>query len=456
MRLYNTLTKSIEEFVPQDPNNVKIYTCGPTVYNYQHIGNFAAYVYWDALIRTLRSNNFKENRILNITDVGHLTSDGDDGEDKMIKGAKREGKTVWQIAEYYTDDFLINFRKLNLIEPANIAKATDYIEAGISLVNKLTEKGYTYETSDGIYYDTNKFDRYADFAHLDLDHQKAGARVDFNPEKRNSSDFALWKFVQPGEDHPMQWDYLDRPGYPGWHLECSSIIHAELGEPIDIHTGGIDHIPVHHTNEIAQSEAAFDKPLSIFWLHNNFITIDGQKISKSLGNVYTFNDLAQKGFSHLDFRMWILQGHYQSERNFTFEDLAAAKNRLLKYRNWAALRHQLKNISTQIPGNHPILTEITEAMSKNLNTPLALSLLDDQTQFAPDENLITKLDDLLGLNLLNSTPDITDAQKELINARIEAKDNKDFEAADAIRKQLEIENITISDTPNGAIWQYKD
>ncbi|MCL1839466.1 cysteine--tRNA ligase [Candidatus Saccharibacteria bacterium] len=455
MKLYNTLTRNTEEFVPQDPQNVKVYTCGPTVYGYQHIGNFAAYIYWDTLIRTLQSNDFKVNRILNITDVGHLTSDADDGQDKLEKGAKREGKTVWQIAEYYTDDFLVNFKQLNLIDPAKITKATNYVEAGINLIDELTKKGYTYETADGIYYDTSKFPTYANFAHLDLENLKAGARVDFNPEKRNPSDFALWKFIKPNEDHAMRWDYLGKPGYPGWHLECSSIIHAELGEPIDIHTGGIDHIPVHHTNEIAQSEAAFDKPLSKFWLHNNHITVDGTKISKSLGNVYTFKDLEEKGFTHLDYRMWVLQGHYQSERNFTFDDLSAAKQRLLNYRNFAALRWQNQ------PTNQQLLDEtvvkITTFINDNLNTSGALAELDqvlDQT--APNDNFLGFLDDVFGLQLIESTHDISSEQKQSITDQQTAREAKDWAKADEIRNQVETTGIGIRSTPTGPIWQYKN
>ena len=284
LHLYNTLTRKIEEFRPIDPKHVKIYTCGPTVYSTPHIGNFAAYIYWDLLIRTLKFNNYVPYRVLNLTDVGHLTSDGDEGEDKLEKGARQSGKSVWEVAEYYASLFLKDYQSLNLISPDVIAKATDYIEEDKALVDQLISKGYTYETSDGIYFDTSKLPTYADFAQLNLNNLKAGARVEFSTEKRNLSDFAVWKFIQPGEKHAMRWDYLGRPGYPGWHLECSSIIHTELGEPIDIHTGGIDHIPVHHTNEIAQTLAAFDKQLSHYWLHCNHLRSEGKKISKSLGN----------------------------------------------------------------------------------------------------------------------------------------------------------------------------
>ena len=254
MRLFNTATKKIEKFKPLG-EDVKIYTCGPTVYGYQHIGNYAAYIYWDLLVRALRAEGHAVRRVLNFTDVGHLVSDGDEGEDKLEKGAERDGKTPYEVAKFYGDDFMRGWDLLDLVQPDVIAHATDYIEADMRAVDLMTEHGFTYETRDGVYFDTAKFDRYADFARLDLAGLQAGARVGFSSEKRNASDFAVWKFIQPGEKHIMRWDYLGRPGYPGWHLECSTIIHEELGEPIDIHTGGIDHVPVHHTNEIAQTYA---------------------------------------------------------------------------------------------------------------------------------------------------------------------------------------------------------
>ena len=271
MKLFNTLGRKLETFKPFDPQNVKVYTCGPTVYSSPHIGNYAAYIYWDLLVRLLKFNGYTVHRVLNLTDVGHLSSDADEGEDKLEKGARTSGKTVWEVADYYAHEFLTGFHALNLVEPTKIAKATDYIAADIQVVDALTKKGYTYETSDGIYFDTSKFAKYADFAKLSLRDLKAGARVALSSEKRNPSDFAVWKFIRPEEKHDMRWDYLSRPGYPGWHLECSTIIHSELGETIDIHTGGIDHIPVHHTNEIAQSEAAFDKKLAKYWLHCNLL-----------------------------------------------------------------------------------------------------------------------------------------------------------------------------------------
>lgn len=450
MKLYNTLTRRVEDFIPQDPKRVKMYTCGPTVYSFAHVGNFTSYVYWDLLVRTLQLNGWTVDRVLNITDVGHLTSDADDGEDKMEKGARREGKTVWEIAEMYMNDYLENFRALNLIEPTNICRATDFIEEDKKLVDALDKKGMLYDTTDGLYYDTSKFPTYAEFAHLDLDHLKAGARVDFNSEKKNVSDFAVWKWIRDGEDHAMQWEYRGRMGYPGWHLECATIIHEKLGETIDIHTGGIDHIPVHHTNEIAELEGAFGKKMSNFWLHNNFITIDGEKISKSLGNVYDFRDLAEKGFSHLDYKMWVLQGHFQSERNFSFTDLAAAKQRLLNYRNFAALRWQKD--ATDLSN---VKLAIIEQLNNNLNSAGAFAELDKVlTKNVPDDDFIKFLDQAFGLNIEETTPDISEELKQKIAERYEAKKTRDFAKADALRDEITKAGIVLLDGADGSIWQY--
>ena len=450
MKLYNTLTRRVEDFTPQDPKRVKMYTCGPTVYSFAHVGNFTSYVYWDLLVRTLQLNGWTVDPVLNITDVGHLTSDADDGEDKMEKGARREGKTVWEIAEMYMNDYLENFRALNLIEPTNICRATDFIEEDKKLVDALDKKGMLYDTTDGLYYDTSKFPTYAEFAHLDLDHLKAGARVDFNSEKKNVSDFAVWKWIRDGEDHAMQWEYRGRMGYPGWHLECATIIHEKLGETIDIHTGGIDHIPVHHTNEIAELEGAFGKKMSNFWLHNNFITIDGEKISKSLGNVYDFRDLAEKGFSHLDYKMWVLQGHFQSERNFSFTDLAAAKQRLLNYRNFAALRWQKD--ATDLSS---VKSAIIEQLNNNLNSAGAFAELDKVlTKNVPDDDFIKFLDQAFGLNIEETTPDISEELKQKIAERYEAKKARDFAKADALRDEIAKEGIVLLDGADGSIWQY--
>ncbi len=453
LHLYNTLTRKIEEFRPIDPKHVKIYTCGPTVYSTPHIGNFAAYIYWDLLIRTLKFNNYVPYRVLNLTDVGHLTSDGDEGEDKLEKGARQSGKSVWEVAEYYASLFLKDYLSLNLISPDVIAKATDYIEEDKALVDQLISKGYTYETSDGIYFDTSKLPTYADFAQLNLNNLKAGARVEFSTEKRNLSDFAVWKFIQPGEKHAMRWDYLGRPGYPGWHLECSSIIHTELGEPIDIHTGGIDHIPVHHTNEIAQTLAAFDKQLSHYWLHCNHLRSEGKKISKSLGNGYTMQDLVDKGYSPLDFKMWVLQGHYQSERSFSLTDLEAARRRRLSWRNAAALsKQEVFNETDKENLMHEILSEVKAELNNNLNSAAAFAIIDANTLIIPE--YWHEIDALFGLGIYEDASEPSPEQLELIKKWEEAYNKHDYIESDAIREDLKIDNFRVTSTPKGPIWQY--
>ena len=446
LKLYNTLSRKVETFAPFDAGEVKIYTCGPTVYSQPHIGNFAAYVYWDLLIRTLKAQGYGVKRVLNLTDVGHLTSDADDGEDKLEKGARQTGKTVWEVADFYIEKFLADYNALDLTPPDILARATDYISEDIELVDSLTAKGYTYETKDGIYYNTAKFPHYADFARLDLENLKAGARVEFSSEKLNPSDFAVWKFIQPGEKHEMRWDYLDRPGYPGWHLECSTIIHTELGETIDIHTGGIDHIPVHHTNEIAQSEAAFEKKLAKYWLHCNHLTSEGQKISKSLGNGYTLADLVEQGYSPLDFKMWVLQGHYQSERDFSIENLEAARIRRLNWRNRIARCYQT-TADTKVD-----LSEILDALDDNLNSPKAFALIDAVENDSLD--FWQQVDHLFGLGLLSDSPRLDETSEQLLAERAAARAAKDFATSDRIRDELLAKNIAILDGPDGQIWQY--
>ncbi|MBR3253497.1 class I tRNA ligase family protein [Candidatus Saccharibacteria bacterium] len=444
LKIYNTATRKNEPFKPLS-ETVKIYTCGPTVYSEAHIGNLTAYVYWDLLVRTLRANDFKVQRVLNLTDVGHLVSDADEGQDKLEKGAEREGKTVWEVAEEYIDKFKKDYKALELIEPEIWSRATDYINEDIEAVDLMTKNGFTYETTDGVYYDTSKFDRYADFARLDLEGLQAGARVGFSDEKRNVSDFAVWKFIHEGEKHEMRWDYLGRPGYPGWHLECATIIHKELGEPIDIHTGGIDHIPIHHTNEIAETFAAYGRDLSKYWMHCNFITIDGEKISKSLGNVYSLSDLAERGFSAMDYKMWVLSGHYQGTRNFTFESLEAAKARRLAWRNLIAECYQ-RNISSE-----GAFEKILEAVNDNLNTAEAYAIIDNSALSLEDWK---RIDELFGLRLIEDSPKISEETYALVLERERARADKDFSRADEIRDRLASQGVTVKDTADGPVWQY--
>lgn len=473
LQLYNTLTRSTDEFVPQNDRKVTLYTCGPTVYSEPHIGNWVAYIRWDILVRTLRANDYNVTRVMNITDVGHLTSDADEGEDKMEKGARREGITAWEVAERYTNRFLEGMTALNLLPPEYLVKATEHIPEQIALVKTLEEKGYTYATSDGIYYDTSKFPTYADFARLDLKALQEGARVEANQEKRNPTDFALWKFSPEGAKRDMEWDSPWGKGFPGWHLECSAMAMKYLGETLDIHTGGIDHIPVHHTNEIAQSEAVTGKRFSNYWLHCAHLLSNGTKLSKSLNNSYTLDDLAAKGFSALDFRMFILQSHYRTETNFTFENLEAAHNRLERWRSVAALRWQThdtlvddddKDSTGRVNGiilsaPHAAL----EALNDDLNTPEALVAVEqamDAIDMAPLRRLqhsaltefIAWIDDVFGVKLADSTRDITDEQKQRILERERARDRKDWPESDRIRDELAGEGVYLRDTPDGAIW----
>ncbi len=495
LKLHNTLTGQNDEFYSQQPNLVKLYTCGPTVYNYLHIGNWFGYIAWDILVRVLMANDYTVERVMNITDVGHLTGenegDADSGEDKLAKGAKREGKTAWEVAEFYGQDFLKNIDRLGLITPQHIAKATDYIPQQLELVRKLKDEGFTYQIDDGIYFDTGKFPRYADFAHLDLAALQAGARVEMNPQKHNNSDFALWKFSPIDEKRDMEWETPDdlledgsekieasEPimGFPGWHLECSAMAMSLLGETLDIHTGGIDHIPVHHTNEIAQSEAVTNKPLSHFWLHNNHLKVNGTKISKSLNNGYTIDNLIDRGYTPNDYRMFVLQTHYRSEGNFTFENLSAAKNRLRNWRNIAAMRHQThdtlrdddaKSTDEGTISLYATSRALIEALNDDLDTPAALVIIDeafsrlinarlDDIHQHAFVQLLETIDDTLGLQLLATTPDISDDTKRLILQRQQARSNKDWKASDKLRKDIEKSGVTIRDTAYGPVWEYLD
>lgn len=486
LRFHNTLTGTVDDFVSQQPGVATLYTCGPTVYDYLHVGNWSAYIYWDILVRTLIANDYTINRVMNITDVGHLTSDADDGQDKLEKGAKREGKTAWQVADFYGQDFLRGMSRMNLVMPQHVTKATDFIPQQLDLVRRLKNRGVTYQIDDGIYFDTGKFPSYADFAHLDLANLQAGARVDFNPQKRHASDFALWKFTPAGETRDMEWstpeDLLENndkssratEGFPGWHLECSAMAMSILGDTLDIHTGGIDHIPVHHTNEIAQSEAATGVQFSRFWLHNNHLKVGGTKISKSLGNGYTLDDLEAKGYSLPSYRLFVLQSHYTTEGNFTFDNLTAAKNRLNNWRNVAALRHQIhdtlrddddKATDDGAVSLYATSQAIVEALGNNLDTPRALMIIDEAFSRLGASStarihrhalieLLETIDNTLGLELFQSTPDITDDIKRLIIERRQARENNDYPRSDAIRGQLAQSRIVIRDTSSGSVWQY--
>lgn len=460
MQLYNTMTRQIEKLQPIKKDEVTLYTCGPTVYSQPQIGNWATNIRWDILVRTLRELGYKVNWVMNITDVGHLTSDSDEGEDKLEKGAKREGKTAWQIADFYTEEFLKGMKALNITDPTYLPRATQVIDEQIELLKILDKKGYTYKIDDGVYFDTSKLSDYGKLARLDIDELRAGARVEFNPQKRNATDFALWKFSPKNAKRDMEWESPWGIGFPGWHLECSAIAMKYLGKTIDIHAGGIDHIPVHHTNEIAQSETATGKTFANIWLHGNFITADGKKLSKSLGNSYNLYDIAQKGYSPLDLRMLFLQSHYRTQANFTWEALESAKNWLQNMQKIADLRFQA------IAGNNDIdFTElkqdILKSMQSDLNTPEALAALSrlelsyiGQDSLKDFKEFLQFIDRIFGLELTKSK-NITDQQKLLIQTRQTARLNKDFALSDKIRDELEQQGIGLRDTPKGAFW-YKN
>jgi len=475
MRLYNTLSKQTEELTPQATPTVSLYTCGPTVYDYLHIGNWFTFVRYDLLVRALKLNGYQPKWVMNITDVGHLVSDADEGEDKLEKGARREGKTAWDVARFYSDYFVKGLERLHITQPDYLPKATEHIAEQISLVETLQAKGFTYTIDDGIYFDTSKFPRYADFAQLDVDEQQAGKRVEFNPQKRNVTDFALWKFSPEHEQRDMEWDSpftgpdgRPRKGFPGWHLECSAMSMKYLGETLDIHSGGIDHIPVHHTNEIAQSEAATGKPFAKHWMHTNHITIEGVKISKSLGNGITLEDVEAKGYSLAAFRLHVLESHYRSQSKFSWDSLTAAQNRLESLQALADLRWQTAFVAAPEKADdfielvsETIPAKISGFLLDDLDTPKALAALSEYepqltAAYQPAvrdefETFLQYLDDMFGLGLLQST-DITDDQKALIASRDTARAAKDWTQSDELRDQLLAQGIALRDTPAGALW----
>lgn len=464
MRLYNTLTRQIDDIKPITPPTVGLYTCGPTVYDYPHVGNWFTYIREDLLVRTLKLSELEPKWVMNITDVGHLVSDADEGEDKLEKGARREGKTAWEVASFYTDYFISGMKKLNILTPDYLPRATDHIKEQIELVKQLETKGFTYVIGDGVYFDTKKFAKYGDFARLDIDEQQAGARVEYNTEKRNPTDFALWKFSPKDSKRDMEWDSPWGKGFPGWHIECSAMSMKYLGETLDIHAGGIDHVPVHHTNEIAQSEAVTGKPFANVWMHSNHITIKGDKISKSLGNGITLEDIEAKGISLQAFRLHVLESHYRSQSKFSWESLQAAENRLDDLRAMAALRWQT------VPALHDHATftfsdvgeEMIRIMGEDLHSEAALAYLSDvckQTltvlvsseERAEFEAMLSTIDELLGLEL-QQVEDITAAQRQQLADREAARMKQDWAESDRLRDVLAEQGVGLRDTPYGAIW----
>lgn len=467
MNVYNTLTRTTDEIKPLEAGKVKMYTCGPTVYDYAHVGHWFTYIRTDILVRALKANGLEPTWVMNITDVGHLVSDADEGEDKLEKGARREGKTAWEVAEFYTADFLGEMQALNITQPTHIVKATEHIAEQISLIKTLEDKGYTYVIDDGVYYDTSKFEKYADFAQLELDEQQASGRVNVNDQKRNPSDFALWKFSPKDHRRNMEWDSPWGKGFPGWHIECSAMSMKYLGETLDIHTGGIDHIPVHHTNEIAQSEAATGKQFARHWVHTNHVLVEGQKISKSLGNGIRLTELVEQGITPEAFRLLVLESHYRSQSRFSLDGARAATARLKDLHAMAALRWQPTELiddgATFTFGD--VRTQIIEMLADDLNTPAILAFLSNvskqiqavllwQKSLPYFESMLRDIDELLGLKL-SEVADISAEQKQMIADREVARQAKDWNKADQLRDQLLAEGIELRDTDQGVIWSYR-
>lgn len=439
IKLFNSLTKQKEELKPLNEGLVKMYTCGPTVYYYPHIGNMRAYLFMDSLRRVLKYNGYKTLGVMNITDVGHLTSDEDDGDDKMEMAAKRENKSPYEIAAYYTNIFFDNLNKLNIDIPEHITKATEYIDEMINFVKILEEKGYTYILDDGVYFDVQKFKNYGMLSNKDLNSDKV-ARIEENTNKKHAFDFALWKFVSP--NHIMKWNSPWGVGCPGWHIECSAMGHDILGDRFDIHTGGIDHKPIHHENEIAQNDCAMGHQVVSTWMHNEFLQVDGGKMSKSLNNIYTINQLIEMGYSPMDFKYFNLNTHYSKTINFTFDALNAAK---AARKNLAKqlLIHKNSEIKTSVETLNKYKQEFLNAINDDLNTPLALGVLWTMLKETPSidiYNLVLDFDKALGLNL----SEIKEEQQEEIPAEIlemaqkrwQAKLNKDWAVADSLRAEL--------------------
>lgn len=457
--LYNTLTRKKEIFKPINEKEAKIYTCGPTVYYFAHIGNLRAYLFMDTLRRTLKYNGYKLTHAMNITDVGHLVSDADEGEDKMLKAAKRENKDPFEIAKFYTEKFLQDIDKLNIDKPEIICKATEHIKEMENYVQEIIKNGFTYETQNTIYFDTAKLDKYGILSNIKIEEQKAGARVDFDAEKKNVTDFALW--IKAPENHIMKWNTFWGLCYPGWHLECSAMSRKYLGETFDIHTGGIDHIPIHHENEIAQSKGATGKMPANNWMHCEFLLVNGGKMSKSLNNLYTLKDLEEKGYSALDYRMFNFSSHYRNKINFTFEAMDAAK---------AALKRLKEGYKQHLQGDENVEKSIIEeyetkflqAINDDLNMPMAMSIVwevvknpNKSKQYA---QLLKKFDEVLGLKIdeenieeLVLPQEILDMVEERKQARLE----KNWAKSDELRDKILELGYVVKDGKEGMTIELK-
>ncbi|MBE5736364.1 MAG: cysteine--tRNA ligase [Clostridiales bacterium] len=453
MKLYNSLTRRKEEFKPINEGIVKMYTCGPTVYYYPHIGNMRAYVFMDTLRRVLKYNGYKINGVMNITDVGHLTDDSDNGEDKMEKMAKSTNTSPYEIAAKYTKIFFDDLNSLNIDVPEHITKATEYIDQMINFVKKLEDKGYTYIIDDGVYFDVSKFPGYGQLSQKDME-SIGVARVEENDQKRHPFDFALWKFVEPS--HIMKWDSPWGVGCPGWHIECSAMSGDILGEHFDIHTGGIDHKSIHHENEIAQNDCAWGHRVVECWMHNEFLQVDGGKMSKSLGNIYTINQLSDMGYEPLAYKYFCLNTSYSKKINFTFDAIKAAQSALNSIRK---ILQEHKNGSAKVSAEviAGYKEEFLNAINDDLNTPLALGVLfkmiKSEAKSIDIYNLALDFDKVFAIGLdrvvVEEVVDIPEEIQELAELRWQSKQAKDWTKADEYRKIITDKGYAILDSKDG-------
>ena len=464
VKLYNTLGRAIQEFQPIDNSEVGLYCCGPTVYNYAHIGNLRTYVFEDILRRALEYAGYNVNHVMNITDVGHLTGDQDDGEDKMEKSARETGKTPEEIAAFFTDAFFNDIDRLNIVRPKTACAATRHIGNMIALIKRLEQKGYTYISGGNVYFDTSKFEKYGEMALLDRQKLKAGARIAVDENKKNPADFVLWFTNSKFENHIMQWDSPWGKGYPGWHVECSAMSMKYLGESFDIHCGGIDHIPIHHTNEIAQSEAATGKKWVNYWVHGEFLLMDKQKMAKSAGNFLTLQSLVDKGYEPLDYRYFCLGGHYRSQLVFNFQSLDAARSArmnlnerisMLKYESGEEGDGNLSDAAAAY------LQRFDESILNDINVPKALAelwqLLKDGSVSSGNKLYIAlQMDRVLGMKLDEikaPAAELSEEEMAVVKERETARAEKDWKRADVLRNKLLEMGIEIKDTPSGTEWK---
>lgn len=456
MYIYNTLTNKKEELKTIHPGEVRMYSCGPTVYSYAHIGNLRTYIFMDLLRRTLREDGYKITGVMNITDVGHLTSDADSGEDKMEKAAKAQKKSPLEIAAHYTSVFMKDIAALNIGIPEVVPKATEHINEMIDFVKGLEEKGYAYETDDGIYFDIVKYGKYGVLSKLDLEEQMAGARVEVNDQKRHPADFALWK--KAPKEHLQQWESPWGMGYPGWHIECSAMGRKYLGDTFDIHTGGVDHIPVHHENEIAQSTALLGHPAVNYWMHGEFMMVDNGKMSKSLGNTYTIADLEKNGSMPLSFRYFCLNAHYRNKINFTWDAIRASQKAYIRLLEAVSANRTAPSDPETVQMCEDAYKAFREAADDDLNVPKALGILWNLLRSGKTSREIfdtaNKMDRILGLSLENGyvapKDEIPEELKEKLEQRTQARKEKNWALSDKLRDEINACGYDIKDGPEGS------